>query len=76
MKRITVTIPDAVYELLKNRVPNRQTSLFVTEAIKARAFYASGTSYSCCDEKINILHKKTKSYTTKKILKAVKKGRL
>jgi hypothetical protein len=76
--RITVSIPAVVNMFLKKRVPKRQVSQFVADAIAEKIpVYVAENSKNSYLRKIIELRKKIKHpMTTKEIKAAINKGRL
>jgi len=76
--RITVSIPATVNMFLRKRVPKRQISQFVADAIseKIPVYVAKNSKNSYLRELLEYREKVKHPMTTKQIITAINKGRL
>jgi len=76
--RITVSIPAVVNMFLQKRVPKRQISQFVADAISRQIpiYFAKNTKNKYLQELLDYREKVKHPMTTKQIIAAINKGRL
>ncbi|PIS21783.1 hypothetical protein COT51_00885 [candidate division WWE3 bacterium CG08_land_8_20_14_0_20_41_15] len=72
MKRITITIPKHIHDLLEKNASERGVSSLVVEAIEKELAYREFDPVS----KIREIQKDMPPVTMEKILKAIRKGRV
>ena len=72
-QRITISLPDYLYQQLQTYAPKRQVSRFVTEAVEAKILDKKIPTDPI--EDFIAFRDKLPKFTTKQILKAIHRGR-
>ncbi len=72
-QRITISLPDYLYQQLQTYTPKRLTSRFVAEAVEAKLIEKKIPTDPL--EELIQIRKKLPKFTTKQILAAIHKGR-
>ena len=73
-QRVTVSLPNYIYERLVKQVPERQVSRFVAGVLEEKLLASLGKSNDPVDDFLE-MRKKVPKFSYKKIREAINKGR-